>query len=115
MGFFIAPLTLQSGDFQTWRLTATTDTLTGAPSQFAYFLENVGRTGAGCALRFASFPVQCTTDSPDKIDLWNEAGPDQVDARGGKVGVGGGDRRWFLVYVLSTQVYTYQGKDLAEK
>ena len=45
-------------------------------SQFEYFLEAIGRSS--CEFRWASFPVPCSTSSPDDIDLWNAAGPDQT-------------------------------------
>ncbi len=43
---------------------------------FEYSLEAVGR--GQCGTRFVSFPVGCTTSSPDKIDLWSAVGPDQT-------------------------------------
>lgn len=42
---------------------------------FEYYLEAVGRQS--CEYRWASFPVQCTTNSPDIVDLWKYPGTDQ--------------------------------------
>lgn len=42
---------------------------------FEWYIEAVGRSQ--CDYRWASFPVDCTTNSPDKIDLWKAAGTDQ--------------------------------------
>lgn len=49
--------------------------VTGDNTQFEYYLEAVGR--GNCDYKWASFPVGCTTSSPDKIDLWYATGPDQ--------------------------------------
>ena len=45
-------------------------------SQFQYYISAVGR--ATCPLKFLSFPVPCTSQSPDRIDLWDAAGPEQT-------------------------------------
>ncbi|CAM9838230.1 unnamed protein product [Ectocarpus fasciculatus] len=47
----------------------------GNNGDFEWYLEAAGR--ASCAYRWASFPVPCTTSSPDSIDLWKDAGTDQ--------------------------------------
>jgi GH43 family beta-xylosidase len=47
----------------------------GNNGQFEYYMEAVGR--AQCAYKYLSFPVGCTTSSPDHIDFWSDAGPDQ--------------------------------------
>lgn len=59
----------QAGINQKFRLVV------GDNTQFEYYLEAVGRSQ--CGYRYVSFPVQCTTSTPDKIDFWNAAGPDQ--------------------------------------
>jgi hypothetical protein len=45
-------------------------------SMFQYTIVAVGRSA--CPLKFLSFPVSCTTQSPDLIDLWDAAGPEQT-------------------------------------
>ncbi len=47
-----------------------------AVGQFQYHIEAVGRSQ--CDYRWMSFPVPCTTNSPDSIDFWSAAGPDQT-------------------------------------
>ena len=47
----------------------------GDNTQFEYYLEAAGRSQ--CEYKYVSFPVGCTTSSPDKIDLWKAAGTDQ--------------------------------------
>lgn len=47
----------------------------GDNTQFEYYIEAAGRSQ--CAYKYMSFPVGCTTSSPDKVDLWNAAGTDQ--------------------------------------
>lgn len=49
--------------------------IVGDNTQFEYYIEAVGRSS--CDYKYASFPVPCTTSSPDKIDLWSATGPDQ--------------------------------------
>jgi hypothetical protein len=44
-------------------------------TQFTYYIEAVGRSS--CSYRFMSFPVPCTTSSPDKVDFWSQTGSDQ--------------------------------------
>ena len=43
---------------------------------FQYNIAAVGRST--CPMKFLSFPVPCTTQSPDLVDLWNAAGPEQT-------------------------------------
>ncbi len=45
-------------------------------SMYQYNIAAVGRSA--CALKFLSFPVPCTTQSPDLLDLWNATGPEQT-------------------------------------
>jgi hypothetical protein len=45
-------------------------------SMFQFYIAAVGRSA--CALRFLSFPIPCTTQSPDLIDLWDATGPEQT-------------------------------------
>lgn len=47
----------------------------GDNTQFEYYLQAVGREA--CPFQWGSFPVPCTTSSPDTVDLWDAAGPDQ--------------------------------------
>lgn len=49
--------------------------IVGDNQQFEYYLEATGRSQ--CQYRYLSFPVSCTTNSPDKVDLWSETGVDQ--------------------------------------
>lgn len=59
----------QAGVNQAFRLVV------GNNQQFEYYIEATGRSH--CDKRWLSFPVACTTNSPDKIDFWSETGPDQ--------------------------------------
>jgi hypothetical protein len=43
---------------------------------YEYFIEALGRDN--CTLKWLSFPVPCTTNKPDLLDLWSAAGPDQT-------------------------------------
>jgi hypothetical protein len=45
-------------------------------SMFQYNIAAVGRSA--CSLKFLSFPVSCSTQSPDLIDLWDAVGPEQT-------------------------------------
>ena len=63
-------------------LTSTKDVNTQALSfvvgdntQFEYYIKAVGREH--CDYQWLSFPVPCTTSSPDLVDLWHAAGTDQ--------------------------------------
>lgn len=47
----------------------------GDNKQYEYYIEAVGR--AQCEYKYLSFPVSCTTSSPDSIDFWKAAGTDQ--------------------------------------
>jgi len=47
----------------------------GDNTQFEYYIEAAGRSQ--CEYKYVSFPVGCTTSSPDKVDLWKAAGTDQ--------------------------------------
>ena len=47
----------------------------GDNTAFEWYLEAVGRSG--CDYKWMSFPVQCSIDGPDVVDLWNAAGTDQ--------------------------------------
>jgi arabinan endo-1,5-alpha-L-arabinosidase len=47
----------------------------GDNTQFTYYINTVGR--ANCEHQWLSFPVPCTTSTPDLVDLWSAAGPDQ--------------------------------------
>lgn len=42
---------------------------------FDFYLEAVGR--AQCEFKYLSFPDICTTSTPDHIDFWHAAGPNQ--------------------------------------
>lgn len=59
----------QAGINQQFRLVV------GDNQQFEYYIEAVGRSQ--CERRWLSFPVPCTTTTPDTIDFWSETGPDQ--------------------------------------
>jgi hypothetical protein len=59
----------QAGVNQAFRLVV------GNNAQFEYYIEAVGRSQ--CDYRWFSFPVSCTTSSPDHIDFWHETGADQ--------------------------------------
>lgn len=59
----------QAGSNQKFRFVV------GDNTQFEYYIEAVGRSQ--CAYKYMSFPVECTTSSPDKVDLWDATGPDQ--------------------------------------
>eukprot|EP01121_Diplochlamys_sp_Union-15-3_P008561 TRINITY_DN227_c0_g1_i1.p1 TRINITY_DN227_c0_g1~~TRINITY_DN227_c0_g1_i1.p1 ORF type:complete len:495 (+),score=57.81 TRINITY_DN227_c0_g1_i1:73-1557(+) len=43
---------------------------------FEYFIEALGRQN--CPLKWLSFPVPCTTNQPDLVDLWSAAGQEQT-------------------------------------
>ncbi len=45
-------------------------------SMFQFYIAAVGRST--CPLKFLSFPVPCSSQSPDLIDLWNATGPEQT-------------------------------------
>jgi hypothetical protein len=45
-------------------------------SMYQYYIAAVGRSA--CPLKFLSFPIPCTTQSPDLVDLWNATGPEQT-------------------------------------
>lgn len=49
--------------------------LVASDVSFEYYLVAVGRDQ--CTYKYVSFPVPCTTNSPDTVDLWSAAGPDQ--------------------------------------
>ena len=60
----------EAGINQEWTFIPTGS---GAPGE--YFLVAQGRIS--CPFQFMSFPVPCSTDSPDLVDLWDAAGPEQ--------------------------------------
>jgi hypothetical protein len=60
----------EAGVNQQWTFIPTGS---GAPGE--YFIIAQGRIG--CSFHFMSFPVPCSTDSPDVVDLWDAAGPEQ--------------------------------------
>jgi hypothetical protein len=45
-------------------------------SMFQYNILAVGR--CACPLKFLSFPIPCTSQSPDLVDLWSAPGPEQT-------------------------------------
>eukprot|EP01036_Dinobryon_divergens_P025769 gene25769-34350_t len=47
----------------------------GDNTQFEYYIEAIGRSQ--CSFKYMSFPVGCTTSSPDLVDLWYATGTDQ--------------------------------------
>ncbi len=47
----------------------------GDNTQFEYYIEAVGRSQ--CSHKYASFLTECTTNTPDKLDLWSAAGSNQ--------------------------------------
>ncbi|KAJ3437496.1 endo-arabinase [Anaeramoeba flamelloides] len=47
----------------------------GDNTQFQYYIQAVGRDS--CDKRYLSFPVGCSTSTPDTLDFWYAAGPDQ--------------------------------------
>lgn len=59
----------QAGTNQKFRFIAEENT------KFEYYIEAAGRSQ--CGYKYLSFPVGCTTNSADKVDLWNAAGTDQ--------------------------------------